>query len=84
MEVDRALAHAPSSADWRVSPSTIRHGFTHFVLELGLAEARLDRAAALDVPGAIWCPPAELDRLALPTVMKRLLGLPRVATAALA
>jgi A/G-specific adenine glycosylase len=80
LEVDRALAHAPSATDWRVHPSTIRHGFTHFVLELALAEARVAGAAsAADASGEIWCPPAQLDRLALPTVMKKLLRLPQIA-----
>ena len=78
LEIERALAHAPSAATWRVHPKPARHGFTHFVLELALAEARMDRASSVDdAPGAIWCPPAELDRLALPTVMKKVL---RVAT----
>jgi A/G-specific adenine glycosylase len=78
LQVERALAHAPAAAAWRVHPATIRHGFSHFVLELALAEAMLDSAAgALDGSAAIWCPPAELDRLALPTVMKKLLRLPR-------
>ena len=34
--------------------------------------------AAVDAPAAIWCAPTDLGRLALPTVMKKLLGLPEV------
>ena len=80
LEIERALAHAPSAAAWRVHPKPARHGFTHFVLELALAEARMDRArSADDASGEIWCPPAELDRLALPTVMKKLLRVARIA-----
>jgi A/G-specific adenine glycosylase len=80
LQVERALAHAPAAAAWRVHPTTIRHGFTHFVLELALAEARLhDPAGAVDGPATIWCRQAELDRLALPTVMKKLLRLPPLA-----
>jgi A/G-specific adenine glycosylase len=79
LEVDRALAHAPCSTDWRLNPMAIHHGFTHFELELGLAEARVEGATAIDAPGGIWCPPADLDRLALPTVMKKLLRLPQLA-----
>jgi hypothetical protein len=30
-------------------------------------------------PAAIWCAPGELERLALPTVMKKLLHLPGIA-----
>jgi A/G-specific adenine glycosylase len=85
LEVERALAHAPSATDWRVHSSTIRHGFTHFVLELALAEARVGSARSIDdASGGIWCPPAELDRLALPTLMKKLLRLPQIAAIDLA
>jgi A/G-specific adenine glycosylase len=80
LEIERALAHAPSQTDWRLHPSTVRHGFTHFVLELTLAEARLKGPAAVaDGSGGIWCPPSELDRLALPTLMQKLLRLPQIA-----
>ena len=76
LAVERALDHAPARSRWRLHPGPVRHGFTHFVLELTLAEAVLDGDAALEAPAAaIWCPPAELDRLALPTVMKKLLRL---------
>jgi A/G-specific adenine glycosylase len=80
LEIERALAHAPSTALWRLHPTATRHGFTHFVLELTLAEARMDHVRPADeASGEIWCPPAELDRLALPTVMMKLLRLPRIA-----
>ena len=70
----------PRPAAWRVHPTRIRHGFTHFVLELALAEAPHRREApAGDGAGEIWCPQAALGRLALPTVMKKLLRLPRIA-----
>ena len=79
LKIERALAHAPSAAAWRVHPKATRHGFTHFVLELTLAEACMDCARpAEDASGEIWCRPAELDRLALPSVMKKLLRLPRI------
>jgi A/G-specific adenine glycosylase len=81
LELDRALAHAPPATHWRLHPTTVRHGFTHFVLELALAKARADGATTADTAsGAIWCQTAELDRLALPTVMKKLLRLPPIAT----
>jgi hypothetical protein len=44
------------------------HGFTHFVLELTLAEARTPRP-----PPGLWCLPHRLQELALPTVMKKVL-----------
>jgi A/G-specific adenine glycosylase len=80
LDIDRALDHAPSTTGWRLHPKRVRHGFTHFVLELALAEARVDGAGVIDGPaGGIWCPPAELDRLALPTLMRKLLRLPQIA-----
>jgi A/G-specific adenine glycosylase len=73
LELERALGHAPARSDWRIHPTPIRHGFTHFLLELTLAEAALDADAVIDAPDAIWCAPADLGRLALPTVMTKLL-----------
>ncbi|MGH6898637.1 MAG: NUDIX domain-containing protein, partial [Geminicoccaceae bacterium] len=76
LEVASALDHAPARSRWRVQPGAVRHGFTHFVLELTLAEALLDPGVAIEAPEeAIWCAPAELERLALPTVMRKLLCL---------
>jgi A/G-specific adenine glycosylase len=63
-----ALDHAPAAGDWRVHAVPVRHLFSHFVLELSLAEA----TTAAPPPG-LWCRPDELDRLALPAVMRRLL-----------
>lgn len=66
--VGEALGHAPAAADWRVQPRPVRHGFTHLVLELSLAEART--AAP---PAGLWCTPQELHRLALPRLTTKLL-----------
>jgi A/G-specific adenine glycosylase len=66
--LERALAHAPEGAGWRLHEGRVRHVFTHFALELGLAEGR----APMPSPG-LWCPPAGLGRLALPTLTRRLL-----------
>ncbi len=80
LETERALAHAPAAANWQVSPRATRHAFTHFVLELALAEGCMEDARLADAAaGEIWCPPGELGRLALPTVMKKLLRVARVA-----
>jgi adenine-specific DNA glycosylase len=78
--VERALAHAPSPASWDLHPGTIRHGFTHFVLELALARGRIDgNLATHDDPGVVWCAPGEFGRLALPTLMKKILRLAEIA-----
>ncbi len=80
LDVERALAHAPSPASWDLHPGTIRHGFTHFVLELALARGSIDGNTAIDnVPGVVWCGPGEFGRLALPTLMKKILRLAEIA-----
>ncbi len=68
LSVAAALGHAPAAAEWRLHARPVRHVFTHFVLELTLAEATTTAG-----PAGIWCRMAELDRLALPTVMRKLL-----------
>ena len=65
---DAVLDQAPAPAAWRFHDSKVRHVFTHFVLELDLAEATLDNP-----PDGLWQPPGTFSELALPTVMKKLL-----------
>lgn len=79
LDVHRALAHAPSTTSWRLHPNAIRHGFTHFILELALAEGRVDRNAGIDGGLGVWCPLGDLGRLALPTVVTKLLRLAGIA-----
>jgi A/G-specific adenine glycosylase len=70
LDLADALRHAPIAADWRVRPAQVRHTFSHFVLELGLAEA-----ATKTPPAGLWCRSDRLRELALPTVMRKLLRL---------
>ncbi len=68
---------APGSAPWRPLPGVVRHGFTHFRLELEVWTAPALGAAPGDagdaVPGAMgrWFRPEELDAAALPTLMRK-------------
>ena len=39
--LDAVRAQAPVKAAWRMLPGLVRHTFTHFHLELGLAAARI-------------------------------------------
>jgi A/G-specific adenine glycosylase len=78
LSLETALGHAPAAADWRLQAPPVRHVFTHFVLELTLAQATADATTAAG-PAGLWCRPDQLDRLALPSVMRKLLrqaGLP--------
>ncbi|MFN3953814.1 MAG: A/G-specific adenine glycosylase [Pararhodobacter sp.] len=57
----------PLKADWQLLPGSVRHTFTHFHLELGVALAQVDAAAAPD-RGAFH---TGFDLAALPTVMRK-------------
>ena len=69
-----ALTDAPLDLPWRFHEEPVRHVFTHFTLDLDLAEASAGMAAADSLPGEqLWQPPDALAELALPTLMKKLL-----------
>jgi A/G-specific adenine glycosylase len=51
-----------------VLPGLVRHGFTHFHLELVVATARANGSAPT---GCVWCPPDAFGDHALPTLMKK-------------
>jgi A/G-specific adenine glycosylase len=65
-QIAEASAVAPAAVEWRLLPGTVRHGFTHFRLELGVAAGRTD-----DVGGGLWSPVDRLGEHALPTLMKK-------------
>lgn len=73
LEVDAALAHAPAPADWRLRPEPVRHLFTHFALDLRLAEAGCGEEEAVSASAGFWCSPGDRQHLALPTVMRKVL-----------
>jgi len=68
IDLETAINEAPASLNWRLHERSVRHVFTHFTLDLDLAEAATD-----DPPDGIWQPSDRLDELALPTLMKKLL-----------
>ncbi len=59
-----AVLAAPAAAEWAALPGTVRHGFTHFRLELAIV-------AATGAAEGIWCPVDRLGEHALPTLMKK-------------
>jgi A/G-specific adenine glycosylase len=67
--LDEAVQAAPAPAVWSLLPGTVRHGFTHFRLELAVAAA----AAAAPVDG-LWSAVDRLGEYALPTLMKKVVG----------
>lgn len=63
---DEALALAPMSADWRAM-GMVRHGFTHFTLDIALYAARVKRIKG----GGFLRQVAALAEEALPSVMRK-------------
>ncbi len=61
-----ALAHAPMPASWQAA-GQVRHGFTHFELNIGLFAARVE---CIDASG-FACPVDALAGEALPSVMRK-------------
>lgn len=66
--LQEAGAAAPLAAEWRLLPGTVRHGFTHFVLDLAVVTAT---TAGETTPDSIWCRIDQLDRQPLPTLMRK-------------
>ena len=62
-----AVTAAPAATDWRALPGTVRHGFTHFRLELGLLAG-----TTTDPIAGIWAKPAEFKDHAFPTLTRKL------------
>jgi A/G-specific adenine glycosylase len=59
-----AVRAAPAAAEWSALPGTVRHGFTHFQLELAVAAGR-------GKADGLWSPIDKLGDHALPTLMKK-------------
>jgi len=61
---------APFRARWRRVPGAVRHGFTHFDLELEILAARVNGRRA---PG-LWVAPGRIKDQALPSLMKKVIA----------
>jgi A/G-specific adenine glycosylase len=70
-----AIAAAPAAAAWLPLPGIVRHGFTHFRLELRMVAGRAEGGEGL------WSPLERLGEHALPSLVKKLV---RHAVSALA
>ena len=64
-----ALRQAPFAADWKKRVGVVRHGFTHFELEIEVYAAAV---AKRPKSKGRWVPVAELPDVALPTVMRKI------------
>jgi A/G-specific adenine glycosylase len=61
---EEAIRAAPATTEWTALPGIVRHGFTHFLLELGIMAGRGDAEG-------LWSPVDRLSEHALPIVMKK-------------
>jgi A/G-specific adenine glycosylase len=64
-----ALKQAPFPADWKRRTGLVRHGFTHFELEIEVYVADLAKRPKTN---GQWVLPAKLREVALPTVMRKI------------
>jgi A/G-specific adenine glycosylase len=62
--IAEAIGFAPAAAEWKALGGTVRHGFTHFLLEFRIV------AASRDTEG-LWSRVEQLGDHALPTLMKK-------------
>ncbi len=70
-EAGAARKQAPVTADWTPLNGGARHTFTHFHFEMQVWVGSVRGGNGFDSADDIWCPPDQLDRLALPTVAKK-------------
>jgi A/G-specific adenine glycosylase len=61
-----ALSHAPAVVGWSALPGIVRHGFTHFPLELEILAATTESP-----PDGIWARPEQFKDYAFPTLTKK-------------
>jgi A/G-specific adenine glycosylase len=64
-----AIGAAPTAAEWSLLPGAVRHGFTHFQLELAVVATQAEGIAE-----GLWSPIDRLGEHALPTLMKKVAG----------
>ena len=63
------MAQAPFAADWKKRVGLVRHGFTHFELEI---EVYVARVAKRPKTKGEWIAADKLRDVALPTVMRKI------------
>jgi A/G-specific adenine glycosylase len=65
----QAIKHAPFKADWKARVDIVRHGFTHFELEIEVYETTVDKRPKIE---GQWF--SDLSKAALPTVMRKIVA----------
>jgi A/G-specific adenine glycosylase len=72
VDFDNLLKAAPIAANWATLDGQVQHVFTHFSLALTVLAAQTD-ARQVPVEDCFWHPLDDLESLALPTVMVKVL-----------
>ncbi|MEI9929333.1 MAG: A/G-specific adenine glycosylase [Rhizomicrobium sp.] len=62
-----AMRHAPFKADWKKRIDIVRHGFTHFELEIEIYETTVEKRPKVEGQWVV-----DLSKAALPTVMRKI------------
>lgn len=73
---ENPLADAPVKRNWEQMEGEVRHIFTHFDLRLKVYRSHIATRPELE---GVWVPLGEVEGRALPTVMKKVLKLAKVA-----
>jgi len=71
-----AVRSAPCRARWMLLPGAVRHGFTHFDLELSILAAVVKGRAKPGGPkiNGLWVLPGRIKDQALPSLMKKVIA----------
>lgn len=74
--LEEARMSAPLTTRWRALPGVVRHGFSHFTLELRVETGRVSAGVAAPVAQVegIWCLPERLVDQALPTLTRKVVA----------
>jgi A/G-specific adenine glycosylase len=66
--VAAAIKSAPAKAQWRALPGVVRHGFTHFDIDLAILAGEVPARTRFE---GVWARPEDFAGQALPTLMKK-------------
>ncbi len=72
---EQARGQAPFPASWSRRAGIVRHGFTHFELEIEAYVVEVSKRRDLaQFAEHLWIAPERLDEVALPTVMRKIIA----------
>ena len=77
--LDEAMEHAPVAGNWSLLPGCVRHGFTHFTINLKVAWT----CVAARTGEGRWYGPEEFATLALPAMTRKVVDHVRTARRAM-